>query len=810
MIQFILYFLSKFSVKIKVAFLIIFLISGILFWNVSYLKDTVIENKKIENSLNAFSVAEKLNLLVYSLQKERAYSVAVLNDYSDKKILKKIRLSSDAHMLSLKLFSKDLKYLQDKRINKKLKLIDVNLKTLIEVRSSIDAKTFNSKEVVDFYTVSLIKHIIDIIDLITINIESNDLNAYFNLISAIEYMSLEYDLVQVAITRDGRLNQIWYDFIFSNQAKSKMYINRFETFTEPNIMQEFYKLYGTSYYINLSKTLETIKAQAGFKIKDVDAKEWLSNYELYISDIKDVEKLNTKIVQNKIESLQNLNEIKYKNSIWILVIPLFFAFLIATFVFIDIKQSLNTLLDFLKEKGSDKRNEVLLLQSKSELGAVFRTLFAFNKKIKEQIEVIERTYETDQLTSIPNRHKLLKEMEYMHSQGHDFTVIYIDIHNFSHINDSFGQNIGDIYLQETANILKQIAGSISSDSLLETSIFRMGSDEFVLVCSHAQYINLLINKLKEIYIIKHKEIEMPLSFTFGIASSDASENQSSILSHAEIASRFAIRNHKRYEFYDENAHVEKRHKSNLEWVKKIAQAFSDGLFAVHFQAIADAKTKKVIKYEVLIRMYDKEKEIMISPAKFLSILQNSGHEKELTKLIIEQSFKYYEICQIDLSINMTGDDLDDEMLDYLIVKTKEHKINPSSIVVELVESEELLNEKYINIIHSIKQAGFKVAIDDFGTGYSNFSYLTQIKPNYIKIDGSLVQGINTNKEQYQIVSGIYNFAKNLGIEVIAEYVSDEDIYETIKEIGIEYVQGYHIGYVMSCDEIKKLRQESNK
>ena len=192
---------------------------------------------------------------------------------------------------------------------------------------------------------------------------------------------------------------------------------------------------------------------------------------------------------------------------------------------------------------------------------------------------------------------------------------------------------------------------------------------------------------------------------------------------------------------------------------------------------------------------------------FLGVLQNAGHEKDLTKLIIDQSFQSYEKCQIDLSINMTKDDLDEDMVDYIIAKVTKHQIAPKSIMIELVESEELLKENYIAIIQELKRVGFKVAIDDFGTGYSNFAYLTEIKPDYIKIDGSLIEKIDQNEQDRHVVEGIYNFASNLGIEVVAEYVSSDALFEIVKEIGIEYVQGYYIGSVMSCKEIQKLKEK---
>ena len=807
MIRFILYFLIRFSVKIKVAFLIVFLISGVLFWNISFLQNSLAKNEKDEKVLFAFETAQKVNTILFSLQKERSLSVSIAENGRDLADLEKVRQETDAFLLQFNSCKENFESIPSQKINDKIILLTNEISILKEIRLEVNEHKIEGDEVVRYYTDSLIKHFIDLIALMTARIESNDFNAYFNLISAIEYTSLQQSLVQVAVGRDEDFDQLWYDLISTQDAKAQTYIDRFKTFAEPTVIQAYYKLYSSPSFIRLNQMLESLNSQVGNRIEGVNIGLWLEYHNQYMQDLKKVERLNSDKVKSRIEKQVIEGNKSFKKNLGLLFLPLLIALIIAWFIFFDIKQSLHTLLEFLKDKEAPKRkDQILLMESKSELGTIYKTLFNFNQKINEQIDIIKDTYEIDQLTDIPNRTKLLDEMAKMQSAGHTFTIIYIDIHNFSHINDSFGQNIGDYYLKETAQILQEVAGSISSDSLLETSVFRMGSDEFVIVCSHAQYINLLISKLKEIYIIEHDGIDMPLSFTFGIANSNTEHSQASLLSRAEIASRYAIRSHKRFAYYDENALLEKRHKANLEWVKKIALAFSDGLFAVHFQSIASVATGKVEKYEVLIRMYDKNRELMISPSDFLGVLQNSGHEKELTKLVIDQSFQAFERCQVDLSLNMTKDDLDEDMVDYLITKVNKHNIPAESIVIELVESEELLKENYIGIIKEIKNAGFKIAIDDFGTGYSNFAYLTQIKPDYIKIDGSLIENIDKNIQDRQVVEGIYNFASNLGIEVIAEYVCSQTLFDIVKEIGIEYVQGYYIGQVMSCDEILKLKE----
>ncbi|MDF1882196.1 diguanylate cyclase [Sulfurimonas sp. MAG313] len=569
MIKFILYFLIRFSVKIKVAFLIVFLISGVLFWNISYLKNSLENNEKTKKVLFAFITAEKVNTILFSLQKERTYSVAIVEHGQNRDKLDYIRKETDVLIENFLSSTLELEKLPSKKINAKVAFLRKEILSLKVIRNEVDLKNIDGDEIIRFYTDSLIKHFIDLITLMTARIGSNDFNAYSNLISAIEYTALQQDLVQVAVGRDEVFDQLWYDLIIAQDAKSQTYLDRFKTFAEPSVIQSYYKIYSSPCFIHLTQNLESLKEQVGSKVEGIDIVQWLIYYDSYMDHVKKVEKLNSSLVQFKIEQKIKEESNTLIRSLGLLLIPLIVAFIIAWLIFFDIKQSLHTLLEFLKNKTAPQKPEqFLLMESKSELGTIYRTLFDFNEKIHEQIDIIREGYEVDQLTSIPNRIKLLKKMENLQENEQNISIIYIDIHNFSHINDSFGQNIGDIYLQETAQILKEIAGSISSDQILDTSIFRMGSDEFVLVCSHIEYIELLILKLKETYIISHDGIDMPLSFTFGIANSDTVHSQATLLSRAEIASRYAISSHKRFAYYDENALLENHHKANLEWVKK--------------------------------------------------------------------------------------------------------------------------------------------------------------------------------------------------------------------------------------------------
>ena len=118
----------------------------------------------------------------------------------------------------------------------------------------------------------------------------------------------------------------------------------------------------------------------------------------------------------------------------------------------------------------------------------------------------------------------------------------------------------------------------------------------------------------------------------------------------------------------------------------------------------------------------------------------------------------------------------------------------ATTIFEILESEGIENyQEVISFINQIKSLGARIAIDDFGTGYSNFEHLLRLDVDYIKIDGSLIKNIVTDDKHRLIVETIVSFAKRIGIKTVAEFVSDEKILQTIKEIGISCAQGYHIG-----------------
>ncbi len=233
---------------------------------------------------------------------------------------------------------------------------------------------------------------------------------------------------------------------------------------------------------------------------------------------------------------------------------------------------------------------------------------------------------------------------------------------------------------------------------------------------------------------------------------------------------------------------------NIKMLKDIKTAIDDKKVISYFQPIVNNKTMEVAKYESLVRIIDKNGQI-IPPMQFMEVAKKGRYYLKVTKIVLENSFDALDKIKEDISINLSVLDIESKDIQVLIMQyLKRYANNTRRVVFELLESEEVKDfEKVIQFIKKIKSKGVKIAIDDFGSGYSNFERLLKYEPDYIKIDGSLIKDIDKSELSRNIVETIAIFAKKQGIEIIAEYVENSDIFDIVKNMGIEYSQGYFFG-----------------
>ena len=231
--------------------------------------------------------------------------------------------------------------------------------------------------------------------------------------------------------------------------------------------------------------------------------------------------------------------------------------------------------------------------------------------------------------------------------------------------------------------------------------------------------------------------------------------------------------------------------NNIAWYKRIKEAVEESRIVPYFQPIVDNATRKITKYEALVRLIDHDGKV-ISPYLFLDIAKKTKIYPELTKMMIDKVIKEFKGRSLPVSLNLSTQDLTNpDLADYLestILTEGMGKL----IIFEILESEGFENyDAVCGFIDRFKSIGCRFAIDDFGAGYSNFDHLLRLNVDTLKIDGTLIKNLPHDRNAQIFVKHIAEFAHEMGISTVAEFVASEEIFERVKAIGIDASQGYY-------------------
>lgn len=405
-------------------------------------------------------------------------------------------------------------------------------------------------------------------------------------------------------------------------------------------------------------------------------------------------------------------------------------------------------------------------------------------EIYTQQKKLEKQVRTDYLTGLGNRFNLHEKLELLKTGS----IALIDINKFHEINDFYGDQVGDKVIVHFAKKMQERLQNSPYD------IFHLQGDEFIILNASISN-DAFKDEMKQLsrYLnyetIKFDDKIFYLSTTISLSF----EAPELLLSSVNLAHSYAKENHILFNIYSYDNSPEQQYANNFKWTKKIKTAIEQDKIEVYFQPIVDTFSQKCVKYESLVRLIDENNEV-ISPYFFLDISKKSNYYTQITKIVIEKSIQYLETISTSIGINLTIEDIKNKRIKEFIFEKLEKCTKCSDLTFELVESEGIENfEEVAEFICKVKSYGCKLAIDDFGTGYSNFEYLLKLNADYIKIDGSIIKDIDVDENKYHIVKTITNFAKVQNIELIAEFVSNETIYEKIKSLEIDYCQGFYFG-----------------
>ena len=411
---------------------------------------------------------------------------------------------------------------------------------------------------------------------------------------------------------------------------------------------------------------------------------------------------------------------------------------------------------------------------------------SLQKRLEEGLAVIEQQLYTDGLTGLPNRRKLIDILQGATGK----VLVLVNIDDFTTINDFYGHKIGDAILIQVAQVLKRYA------KIHNIQLFKLPSDEYALIVdvkSDETSIKVVLRDILE--LIKYERfiidgMEVHLSVT--IAAAFINEQRRGLI-NCDMALKLAKKSGKNFLVYNDSLGLTQEYEENIKIVKMIKQAIESDNIIPYFQPIFDVESLKVEKYESLMRLKTQEGKI-VGPYLFLETAQKIKLYSKLTHIMIGKCFAYFAKNGLDFSLNLAFSDITNKNTQrFLFEKIQEYKI-ASQLTIEILETQEIDDKdvmlEFINAVYSL---GAKIAIDDFGSGFANFENMTKIQSDYMKIDGSLVKHLDVDADARLVVETIIIFAKKLGKKTIAEFVSSKEIFEIVKEMGVDYVQGYYLG-----------------
>ena len=416
------------------------------------------------------------------------------------------------------------------------------------------------------------------------------------------------------------------------------------------------------------------------------------------------------------------------------------------------------------------------------LNEVFLERQKFESTLNDSKRQLLNRYFTDHLTHLPNLYQLRKDL----SDNEEAGLVSIVIDDFATINSFYGFMVGDFVIEQVAKFLSEN---------VDDKIYRVSGTEFALLIEKSldfyelkEYLSELYNKIKDINIV-YQNSKIITSLTLASSVSDSYEN---IFSKVSMALRYAKVNKLPFWIYEDRMRFENEYEQNLDISNRVRHAAQNSKIVPYFQAILDNSTGEIQKYECLARLMD-ENDNIIAPELFIPIAKRVKVYNLVTQTVINKAFEVFKDNDYEFSINLSIDDvMNSEIFDFIIEKLKNSSCS-KRVIFELVESEAIQDfDKVLRFINEVKRYGSKIAIDDFGDGYSNFSYLIKMDVDFLKIDGSLIKDIDVDKNAHLVVSTIVDFAKSLGVQVIAEYVHSSTVMDKVKEMGIEFSQGFFI------------------
>ncbi len=414
---------------------------------------------------------------------------------------------------------------------------------------------------------------------------------------------------------------------------------------------------------------------------------------------------------------------------------------------------------------------------------------------------LEYLAQHDTLTGLNNRYyfeQQLKTAVQVARRGQMYYVLlYIDLDQFKMVNDTAGHGAGDELLTEVARLF---AGRTRQADTLA----RLGGDEFGVLLIDvgpdeavriAEDFVAALSGFQFSWEGRHYDITPSVGITMIDQHTTA---PAEALRRADIACYVAKRDGRnRAHMYDPEDEQQLAMLGELSLVRDLREALATDRFTLHFQPIVHTASGGHVMHEALVRMVGVDGEL-ITPGTFIPVAERYGLMPLVDRWVVATALKHISACAENrptLSVNLSGASLGDtDLLQLLTSYLGRDASLGKSLVLEITETAAVSHiERAGEFMRELKRLGCQFALDDFGTGFSSFAYLKHLPVDYVKIDGTFVRDIVTDPVDQAMVRSINHIAHSLGKETIAEFVENDEILRHLREFGVDYVQGYHIG-----------------
>lgn len=433
---------------------------------------------------------------------------------------------------------------------------------------------------------------------------------------------------------------------------------------------------------------------------------------------------------------------------------------------------------------------------------VARKVIGLERTIEERVQEllkVSHLLQYDALTELPNSTLLGDRLTQAIALGrrHDtpLAVMFIGLDRFKRINNALGYPVGD-------EVLQQVSRSLVATVRDSDSVFRYGSDEFVIVLhdvQHPQQTQHIADKvLRTISATRHvagHDLSVTASLGISIYPNDSC-NAVELIKHAETAMHTSKeRGANDFSFYTKDMNLRAQRQQNLE--SAIRHALEHDEFVLHYQPKLDLRSGRIVGAEALIRWFQ-PRSGWVSPADFIPVAEDSGLIVPLTQWVLRQACEQAQAWRgmglppLCMSVNVSPIDFRQrDFVDNLAAILKQSGLPPARLELEITESVLMQNvDETVDILQKIKAMGVRLALDDFGTGYSSLSYLRRFPIDVLKIDQSFVRGLNVNSQDAQLISAIIGMGKSLELNIIAEGVETVEQLNFLKTQQCEEGQGF--------------------